>query len=160
MTAAQALLHACEPSCWRSHLCTGLADKHSVFDVVGYMQATHHHGDVLVATSEWFGEGDARLPSIYWAVVDPSPNLCKLTVERRGVVASEDGLALAYPSIAAHAQGGVILAYSYAGNTTVTLDGVSYPAYAGERGSSCRFGPDGTCASVQKCTGVLTEMPK
>lgn len=99
--------------------------------VVCALQASHHHGRVYVATSEYFGVGNTRVPSIYWAVVDPSENLCKPSLEDWGLLASEQGLALAYPVIAPR-DCGAFLAYAYGGNTTIKLDGVSRPAYAGE----------------------------
>lgn len=42
------------------------------------------------------------------------------------------GLALAFPVIAARPEGGAVLAYAYGGNTDIRLDGSYQPAYAGE----------------------------
>jgi len=94
-------------------------------------QATHHHGHVYIATTEFFGDRDSRTPSIYWAVVDPSHGLCKPALKNWGMVASADGLTLAYPVIAA-CERGVFLAYAYSGSGNLNLKAQSYPAYAGE----------------------------
>jgi hypothetical protein len=48
-----------------------------------------------------------------------------------GLIASESGLALAYPVIAARKEGAV-LAYAYGGARSIQLNGASYPAYAGK----------------------------
>lgn len=62
--------------------------------------------------------------------MDPSQDMCKPSLEDWGVLASEQGLALAFPMIVPR-DCGALLAYVYGGNTTVTLDGPTYPAYAG-----------------------------
>ena len=85
-----------------------------------------------MATGELFGEKEARLPALYWAIIDPSPKLCKPSVMDWGVVASEQGLALAFPVIAAREDCGALLAFAYGGNMDITLNGNTYPAYAGE----------------------------
>lgn len=85
-----------------------------------------------MATPEFFGVGGTSVPSIYWAIIDPSPDLCTPSLLDWGMVASEQGLALAFPAMAAREECGALLAYVYGGNTTLLLDGNSYPAYAGE----------------------------
>jgi hypothetical protein len=96
--------------------------------------ATFHKGRLYIATSEFFGPRNTRVPSIYYAIVDPSAKLCDPHIDRWGVVASEDRYALAYPSIGARLDGAV-LCYSYGSDEKIYLDGVSYPAYAGEQAS-------------------------
>lgn len=86
---------------------------------------------MYIATTEFYGDKDSRTPSIYWVVVDPSPGLCKPALKDWGMVASADGLTLAYPVIAA-CERGVFLAYAYSGSVNISLKAQSYPAYAGE----------------------------
>lgn len=95
-------------------------------------KATKHKGLVYLATTNFFGAGYNRVPSIFWAIVDPSIHLCKPSLLDWGVVASEQGLALAFPVMAARAECGAFIAYAYGGNTTLTLGPNAYPAYAGE----------------------------
>jgi hypothetical protein len=97
------------------------------------MQATHHRGLVYMTTPEYYGTGANRLLSIYWAIIDPSRHLCKPSIHHWGLVASEQGLALTFPTIAARHDCGAVLAYVYGGNMDVRLNGRSYPAYAGKQ---------------------------
>jgi hypothetical protein len=69
------------------------------------------------------------VPSIYWAAVKPNYGLCAVKRLDWGVVASEEGLALAFPVIAARKDGSVALAFAYSGAGTVS-DG-HHPAYPG-----------------------------
>jgi hypothetical protein len=91
-------------------------------------------GSVYLTTSEFFGgEGEGRLPSIYWAIVDPGSTHAlatgAITVTASGVIASRDGLALGFPVIAAQADGqGAVVAYAYSG-AGVFADGA--PTFAG-----------------------------
>lgn len=87
---------------------------------------------MYIATTEFFGVRNTRVPSIYYAIVDPSEKLCDPHVDRWGMVASEDHYALAYPSIGARLDGAV-LCYSYGSDKAIVLDGVSTPAYAGKQ---------------------------
>lgn len=94
-------------------------------------QATKFRGLAFIATQDFFGAEKARLPSIFWAIVDPSPRLCSPSLESWGLLASADGLALATPIITGRSECGAFLAFSYGGNTTIKLNGQPYPAYAG-----------------------------
>lgn len=85
-----------------------------------------------MATPEYFGSGANRLLSIYWAIIDPSRHLCKPSIHHWGMVASEQGLALSWPVIAARHDCGAVLAYVYGGDMDLRLNGKPYPAYAGE----------------------------
>jgi hypothetical protein len=80
-----------------------------------YPQATQSNGLLYITTGEFWGANDTRLPSIYWAVIRPTDDICQLSREDQGMLASEDGLSLAYPVIAASKSGGAVLAYSYSG---------------------------------------------
>lgn len=92
-----------------------------------------HKNKLYLTTSEYFGKGtaDQRLPSVYWAIVEPTiPGLCDLKREDWGLVASSEGLALTYPVIAARKEvTGAALAFSYGG--ALTVSNAAYPAYAG-----------------------------
>jgi hypothetical protein len=96
--------------------------------------ATFHKGCLYIATSEYFGKTNKRVPSIFYAIVDPSARLCDPHIDRWGMVASEDKYALAFPAIAARREG-VVLAFTLGSDDTITLDGETSPAYAGERNS-------------------------
>lgn len=90
-----------------------------------------YQGSVYLTTSEFYDSGAARLPSIYWAVIEPN-NLAtgQVTVRGSGVVASKDGMALAFPVVAALSSGdGMVIAFSYSKGGTVQGLG---QAYAGE----------------------------
>lgn len=95
------------------------------------LQATKFRGLVFIATSEFFGAEEDRLPAIFWAIVDPSAKLCSPSLANWGVVASINGLSLAYPVITGRHDCGAFLAFAYGGNTTIELNGETYPAYAG-----------------------------
>lgn len=69
------------------------------------------------------------MPSIYWSVVKPNTGLCAVKRQDWGVVASEDGLAVAYPVIAARKDGSVTLAFAYSGAGQISDN--QYPAYPG-----------------------------
>jgi hypothetical protein len=86
---------------------------------------------MYVATSEYFGARNTRVPSIYYAIIAPSRGLCKAHIHKSGLVASEDGFALGFPIIAAR-DDGAVLGYSYGSAGSIELNGVTYPAYAGE----------------------------
>ena len=100
--------------------------------VMLHVQATHHQGLVYVASTDFFGERNVRVPSIYYAVIEPGPRLCQPNLRDWGVVASADGLALAFPVIAAMDNGGVFLAFAYSGSHVVVVDGQTYNAYPGK----------------------------
>jgi hypothetical protein len=70
------------------------------------------------------------MPSIFWAVINPTDDICHLSREDQGMVASEEGLSLAYPVIAATKRGGAVLAYSYSGPHRMA-NGL-FTAYPGE----------------------------
>lgn len=93
------------------------------------MQATHHEDRLYVATGEYWGYNTIRMPSIYWSIIKAAGSLCELTRTDHGLIASQDGLALAYPVIAARADGGALVAFSYSGKGTIA--GGYYPAYPG-----------------------------
>lgn len=96
------------------------------------MQATLHQGSVYLTTSEFFGSGSNRVPSVYWAVIEPGTLATGgITVQGSGVIASKDGLALAFPVIAAlsHGEGaprGAVIAYSYSKAGEVAGIGKAY----------------------------------
>lgn len=93
------------------------------------LQATHHKELLYVATGEYWGYDYVRMPSIYWAIIKSTDNLCDLTRKDHGLIASQDGLALAYPVIAARDNGGALVAFSYSGKGGIA--GGRYPAYPG-----------------------------
>lgn len=99
------------------------------------LQATQCNGLLYLATGEYWGDNSTRVPSIYWAVIKPTDDICHLSREDQGMVASDDGLALAYPVIVAAKEGGAVLAYSYSGADKMA-DG-TLPAYPGERLGAC-----------------------
>lgn len=107
------------------------------------LQAMQHKNKLYLTTSEYFGKGDAdqRLPSVYWAVVEPTlPGLCALKRKDWGVVASSEGLSLAFPVIAARKEApGAALAFNYGGAKTVSNS--AYPAFAGAWGYAAWFVP-------------------
>jgi hypothetical protein len=82
---------------------------------------------------EFFGQHDLRMPSIYWAIISthPGTGLCKAARKKWGFIASEDGLALAYPVIAAKNDGGALVVFAYSGSEN--LPHSLGPAHAGER---------------------------
>ena len=92
------------------------------------MQAVLYQGSVYLTTSEFYGT--ARVPSIYWAVIEPGTLATgAITVQGSGVIASKDGIALGFPVIAATASGdGAVVAYSYSRSGEVSGLG---PVYAG-----------------------------
>jgi hypothetical protein len=94
------------------------------------LQATQHQGFLYVATGEYWGYDYVRMPSIYWAVIKSTENLCELTRKDHGLIASQDGLALAYPVIAAREGGGALVAFSYSGKGGIA--GGKHPAFPGE----------------------------
>jgi hypothetical protein len=94
--------------------------------------ATHHKGRVYVATTEFFGMHNTRVPSIYYAIITPSSGLCKAKIHKHGMVASADGFALAFPVIAAH-RDGALLGYVYGSAGKIELNGVTYSAFAGKQ---------------------------
>lgn len=102
------------------------------------LQATHHNGQVYLTSSEYWGTGTVRMPSIYWAVVKPAPGLCSVTRLDWGVVASAEGLAAAYPVIAARTDGRAAVAFAYSGAGTIS--GGKYPANPGVLGNACWWG--------------------
>lgn len=63
------------------------------------------------------------------AIIKVADDICKLTRKDHGLVASQDGLALAYPVIAARPKGGALLAFSYSGKGTIA--GGKSPAHPG-----------------------------
>lgn len=85
---------------------------------------------MYITTSEYWGTGNVRMPAVYWAIVEPAPGLCSVSRLEWGVVASEEGLAAAYPVIAARRDGGAALAFAYSGAGTISNG--HYPAYPGE----------------------------
>jgi hypothetical protein len=66
---------------------------------------------------EFFGKDELRMPSIYWAIISthPGSGLCKAARKKWGFIASEDGLALAYPVIAAKKDGSALVVYAFSG---------------------------------------------
>lgn len=101
-----------------------------VFAICVLPKATVHQGMLYLATGEYWGYDTIRMPSIYWAILKVTDDLCKLSRKDHGLVASQDGLALAYPVIAARKEGGALLAFSYSGKGSIA--GGQYPAYAGK----------------------------
>lgn len=93
------------------------------------LQATHHKGLLYFTTSEFWGSGAIRMPSVYYGIVQPGAGLCAVSRLEWGVVASQDGLALAYPVIAARKETSATLAFAYSGAGSIS-DGV-YPANPG-----------------------------
>jgi hypothetical protein len=91
-------------------------------------QATLYQGSVYLTTSEFFGSGSNRVPSVYWAVIEPGTLATGgITVQGSGVIASQDGLALAFPVIAALNNGeGAVIAYSYSKSGEVASIGKAY----------------------------------
>lgn len=104
-----------------------------------YLQAMLHEGSIYLTTSEFYGKGTHRVPSIYWAIVEPgSLATGAVTVHGSGLIASKDGLMLGFPVIAALSSGdGAIIAYSYA--RAGDVDGIG-PAYPGEHSRNCANG--------------------
>ena len=88
-----------------------------------------YEGNVYLTTSEFYGAGNNRVPSIYYAIVDPgSLSTGAITVHGSGVIASKDGLMLGFPVIAALSSGdGAVIAYSYARSGDVKGVGPGYP---------------------------------
>jgi hypothetical protein len=75
------------------------------------------------------------MPSIYWSIVKPNTGLCAVKRLDWGVVASEEGLAVAYPVVAARKDGSVTLAFAYSGAGQISDN--QYPAYPGACGDVC-----------------------
>lgn len=111
-----------------------------------FLQTMLYQGSVYITTSEFYGAG--RVPSIYWAIIEPNSMATgAITVHGAGVIASKDGLALGFPVIAALASGdGAVVAYSYSGSGEVAGIG---PVYAGGLVSSTASGTLGACG----CSG-------
>jgi hypothetical protein len=97
------------------------------------LQTVQNKGSLYTTMSEYFGIESIRVPSIYWAIVatHPGSGLCKAARKKWGFIASQDGLALAYPVIAARADGSAIVVYSYSGETEELPHSLG-PAYPGE----------------------------
>jgi hypothetical protein len=95
------------------------------------LQAVQHNGLLYLTTSEYWGSGAVRMPSIYYAVVQPDEGLCSVSRLEWGIVASQDGLATAYPVIAARKDGSATLAFAYSGAGTISDGQSRYPAYPG-----------------------------
>lgn len=93
-------------------------------------QASQHKGLLYLVTGEYWGANETRVPSVYWAILKPTDDICQLTREDQGMVASQDGLALAYPVIAGRHDGSAVLAYSYSG--AGTLASGMFQAFPGE----------------------------
>lgn len=53
------------------------------------LQATHHNGFLYVATGEYWGYDYVRMPSIYWAIIKSTDNLCELARKDHGLIASQ-----------------------------------------------------------------------
>lgn len=64
-----------------------------------------------------------------------SSGLCKASRKKWGFIASADGLALAYPVIAARPDGTAVVVYSYSGATEELPHSLG-PAYPGDAGGS------------------------
>jgi hypothetical protein len=90
-----------------------------------------YQGNVYLTSSEFYGSGAKRVPSIYWAIIEPgSLATGAINVQGSGVIASKDGMALAFPAIAALEDAeGAVVAYSY--STSAVVAGVG-AGYAGE----------------------------
>jgi hypothetical protein len=86
---------------------------------------------IYLVTGEYWGTNTTRIPSIYWAAIKPTMDICQLSREDQGMVASQDGLAFGYPVIAGkrHGLGGVI-AFSYSGGDMMA--GGMYRAWPGK----------------------------
>lgn len=95
------------------------------------LQAMLYQGSVYLTSSEFYGSGANRVPSVYWAIIEPGTLATgAVTVQGSGVIASKDKLALAFPTIAALANGeGAVIAYSY--STSAKVAGLG-AGYAGE----------------------------
>lgn len=96
------------------------------------LQASQCNGLLYLVTGEYWGSNETRVPSIYWAALRPTEDICQLSREDQGMVASDDGLALAYPVIAGRKSGGAVIAFSFSGNDTMA-NGLR-KAYPGEGG--------------------------
>lgn len=92
------------------------------------LQCTLYQGSIFLTTSEFYGSGSNRVPSVYWAVIEPGTLATGgITVQGSGVIASKDGLALAFPVIAALNNGeGAVVAYSYSKSGEVAGIGAAY----------------------------------
>lgn len=97
------------------------------------LQTVHHKGLLYTTMSEYFGVEEMRMPSIYWAIIatHPGSGLCKAARKKWGFIASQDGLALAYPVIAARQDGTALVVYSYSGETDELPHSLG-PAYPGK----------------------------
>lgn len=83
-----------------------------------------------MATGEYWNYQDVSMPSIYWAVIKNTDDMCKLSRKDHGLVASSEALALAYPVIAPREDGCALLAFSFGGKGTVA--GSRQKAYPGK----------------------------
>jgi len=116
--------------------------------------AQHHKGVLYLTTEEYWGSGSIRMPSLYWAIFKPGAGLCTAKRVCWGVLASQDGLALAYPVIAAaKGEDEAVMAFAYSGAGTVSEGKfAAYPgvatAYVGEKG-------EGTIQIVKRGTAYI-----
>lgn len=101
-----------------------------------WLQATQYKDLLYIVSGEFWGVNETRVPAIYWAILKPTEDICYLTREDQGMVASAEGLSLAYPVIAGRPDGGAVLAYSFSGPTVMA--GGRFPAFPGERPSLSR----------------------
>lgn len=87
--------------------------------------------------SEFFGVENVRMPSIYYGIIatHPGTGLCKAARKKWGFIASHDGLALAYPVVAARKDGSAIVFFSYSG--AKQLPHSLGPAYPGGSSHDC-----------------------
>lgn len=93
----------------------------------------HHKGLLYTTMSEFFGVENVRMPSIYYGIIATHPGtaLCKAARKKWGFIASQDGLALAYPVIAARKDGSAIVFFSYSGAKQLPHSlGPAYPGNA------------------------------
>jgi hypothetical protein len=101
-------------------------------------QATQVNGLVYLVTGEYWGTNTTRIPSIYWAALKPTEDICQLSREDQGMVASQEALAFGYPVIAGKRHGlGAVIVFSYSGGDMMA--GGLYKAHPGE------------CAAVYCC---------
>jgi hypothetical protein len=97
---------------------------------ISRLQASQCKGLLYLVTGEFWGTNSTRLPSIFWAIIKPTQDICHLSREDQGMVASKDGLALAYPVIAGKKEGGAVVAFSFSGSGSMA-NGLR-PAYPGK----------------------------
>lgn len=116
------------------------------------LQTVQNKGLLYTTMSEYFGIESVRVPSIYWAIVAtyPGSGLCKAARKKWGFIASQDGLALAYPIVAAREDGSAIVVYSYSGDTEELPHSLG-PAYPGEK----RMGTGERGVIWLACVGII-----